>query len=49
MIPDLSYTDRNLYISNQVNFRPMYLLGLDLISLPTERLLSFNQYPDFYS
>ncbi len=34
---DLTYTNRNLYISNQVKFRPMYLLsGLSITSLYPE-------------
>ncbi len=36
MIPDLAYTSRNLYISNQVRSRLMYLSDLKATSLHTK-------------
>lgn len=33
MISDLTYTDRNLYIFNQIRFRTLYLFNLDANSL----------------
>ena len=33
MIPDLVYTSKDLYVSNQVRSKPIYLLSLEAISL----------------
>ena len=33
MIPNLAYTSKCFYTSNQVKSRPIYLLGLKIISL----------------
>ncbi len=33
MISDLTYTNRNLYIYNQIRYRSLYLLNLDTTSL----------------
>ncbi len=33
MIPDLAYTIRGIYVSNQVRSRPTYLLGLGATGL----------------
>ena len=33
MVPNLAYTNKNFYISNQVRFRFMYLFDLKTISL----------------
>ncbi len=35
MIPDLAYTSRDIYVSNQVRSKPTYLSGLGIISLYT--------------
>ncbi len=35
MILDLVYTNKNLYTSNLIKSRPMYLLGLGITSLYT--------------
>lgn len=36
MILDLVYTNRNHYTSNQVGYKPTYLLGLGTIGLNTK-------------
>ena len=41
MIPDLAYTSKSLYTSNQIDSRPTYLSGLGTISLPTKKPLLF--------
>ncbi len=39
MIPDLVYTSKGLYTSNQVKSKSTYSLGLEATSLYTRKLL----------